>query len=62
MQDIVDPVADEMLAQFVVGSHFKSQPKGANLDKSTSNSHDDFPASARPVDAEVRTLTKLDNF
>lgn len=29
MQDVVDPIADEMLANFVVDSHFKSQPKGA---------------------------------
>ena len=35
MQDVVDPVTDEMLAKFVVDSHFKSQPKGANMDDMT---------------------------
>lgn len=55
MQDIVDPVTDEMLAQFVVDSHYKSQAKGANLDKSISNSQDEFPDSAMPVDPEVLT-------
>lgn len=27
LQDVVDPVQDEMLANFVVESHFKSHPK-----------------------------------
>lgn len=54
LQDIVDPVTDEMLAKFVVDSHFKSQPKGANMDdRSVSESHEDNQASARPVDTEV---------
>lgn len=29
-QDVVDPVMDEMLARFVVDSHFKSHPKTVN--------------------------------
>lgn len=54
LQDIVDPVTDEMLAKFVVDSHFKSQPKGANMDdRSVSESHEDNQATARPVDTEV---------
>jgi DNA replication licensing factor MCM2 len=54
LQDIVDPVIDEMLAKFVVDSHFKSQPKGANIDdKSVGESDEDNQASARPVDPEV---------
>lgn len=54
MQDVVDPVIDEMLAKFVVDSHFKSQPKGGNVeDKSLSNSQDDFQPSDRPLDPEV---------
>lgn len=54
MQDVVDPVVDEMLAKFVVDSHFKSQPKGANLDdKPVGNSQEDIKASAKPSDPEV---------
>lgn len=54
MQDIVDPVADEMLAKFVVDSHFKSQPKGANIDdRPLSESQEDVQASAGLVDPEV---------
>lgn len=53
MQDVVDPVIDEMLATFVVDSHFKSQPKGANLDdKSMNNSQDDLQSNVS-LDPEV---------
>lgn len=53
---MVDPVTDEMLAKFVVDSHFKSQPKGANLDENPlGESQDDIQASDRQVDPEVRT-------
>ena len=56
---MVDPVADEMLAKFVVDSHFKSQPKGGNRDdKSVSESQDDY-ASAMPADPEVFTQILL---
>ncbi|KAK3021098.1 hypothetical protein RJ639_045482 [Escallonia herrerae] len=54
VKDVVDPVTDEMLAKFVVDSHFKSQPKGANLDdKSISNSQDDVQAYAMEADPEI---------
>ncbi|KAI3501923.1 hypothetical protein L1887_29951 [Cichorium endivia] len=54
VKDVVDPVMDEMLAQFVVDSHFKSQPKGANLDdKSMNNSQEDIQASAMMMDPEI---------
>ncbi|KAK9277392.1 hypothetical protein L1049_006935 [Liquidambar formosana] len=53
VKDVVDPITDEMLAKFVVDSHFKSQPKGANLDKSLSDSQEDSQPSARPVDPEI---------
>merc|ERR1711915_1168221 len=33
VKDTVDPVRDEMLATFVVDSHFKSQPKGSNIEE-----------------------------
>nr|CAN78904.1 hypothetical protein VITISV_022714 [Vitis vinifera] len=55
VKDVVDPVTDEMLAKFVVDSHFKSQPKGTNVeDKSLSNSQDDIQPSARPLDPEAK--------
>lgn len=58
MQDVVDPVSDEMLAEFVVDSHFKSQPKGATLDdRSMNNSHEDNLSSANPNDSEVLLLS-----
>lgn len=54
VQDIVDTVTDEMLARFVVDSHARSQPKGANLeDKPPSDLQDDLLASARSADPEV---------
>lgn len=62
VKDIVDPVTDEMLAQFVVDSHYKSQAKGANLDKSISNSQDEFPDSAMPVDPEILSQDMLKKY
>ncbi|KAL3519237.1 hypothetical protein ACH5RR_017386 [Cinchona calisaya] len=54
VKDVVDPVTDEMLAKFVVDSHFKSQPKGAILDdRSVLNSQDDGQASTLPFDPEI---------
>ncbi|KAK6160504.1 hypothetical protein DH2020_003885 [Rehmannia glutinosa] len=54
VKDVVDPVTDEMLAQFVVDSHCKSQPKGANFDdRSVASSQDDVQASARQTDPEI---------
>ncbi|KAL0336565.1 UNVERIFIED_CONTAM: DNA replication licensing factor MCM2 [Sesamum radiatum] len=54
VKDVVDPVTDEMLAQFVVDSHCKSQPKGANFDdRSMANSQDDVQASTRQTDPEI---------
>ncbi|KAK5802102.1 DNA replication licensing factor MCM2-like [Gossypium arboreum] len=54
VKDVVDPVTDEMLAKFVVDSHFRSQPKGANLDdKAFSESQEEARASARPDDSKI---------
>ncbi|KAA3456140.1 DNA replication licensing factor MCM2-like [Gossypium australe] len=54
VKDVVDPVTDEMLAKFVVDSHFRSQPKGANLDdKAFSESEEEAQASARPDDSKI---------
>ncbi|GMH23361.1 hypothetical protein Nepgr_025204 [Nepenthes gracilis] len=54
VKDVVDPVTDEMLAKFVVDSHFKSQPKGANIeDKSLDNSQEDPDDSSHQVDHEI---------
>lgn len=52
MQDIVDPVTDEMLAKFVVDSHAKSKAKGAHIDDQPPNSQDDI-SSASAADPEV---------
>lgn len=54
VKDVVDPVTDEMLARFVVDSHFKSQPKGATIDdQSVGGYEQDSQASAVPVDPEI---------
>ncbi|XP_048318279.1 DNA replication licensing factor MCM2 [Ziziphus jujuba] len=54
VKDVVDPVTDEMLAKFVVDSHFKSQPKGGHLDeKSLNESQEDVQGSSNPVDNEI---------
>lgn len=54
MQDIVDPFTDEMLARFVVDSHVRSQPKGANLeDRVPTDVEDDPLAAARQADPDV---------
>uniref|UniRef100_A0A0R0J881 DNA helicase n=1 Tax=Glycine max TaxID=3847 RepID=A0A0R0J881_SOYBN len=52
-KDVVDPVTDEMLATFVVDSHFESQPKGANQDDKSFSKSQDVHASAMPADPEV---------
>lgn len=57
MQDIVDPFTDEMLARFVVDSHARSQPKGANLEDRVPTDVDDDPlAAARQADPDVCIL------
>lgn len=54
LQDVVDSVTDEMLAKFVVDSHFRSQPKGGSVgDNPVSESNEDNQSSSRPVDPEV---------
>ncbi|XP_042503270.1 DNA replication licensing factor MCM2 [Macadamia integrifolia] len=62
VKDVVDPVIDEMLAKFVVDSHFKSQPKGANMDDNVSNSMEDPPVSVRPVDPEILSQDMLKKY
>ncbi|KAK9120279.1 hypothetical protein Scep_018372 [Stephania cephalantha] len=63
VKDVVDPVADELLANFVVDSHFKSQPKGANLDNiSKSNSQADAPAPVGPLDPEILSQDMLKKY
>ncbi|KAF2589444.1 hypothetical protein F2Q70_00038420 [Brassica cretica] len=51
VKDVVDPVTDEMLAEFVVNSHFKSQPKGGKMDDS--EPQDDNHGSSGSSDPEV---------
>ncbi|KAJ1418660.1 P-loop containing nucleoside triphosphate hydrolase [Sesbania bispinosa] len=53
VKDVVDPVTDEMLAKFVVDSHFKSQPKGAIKDDKSLSESQDVYASAMPADPEI---------
>ncbi|KAL9325671.1 hypothetical protein ACSQ67_006316 [Phaseolus vulgaris] len=53
VKDVVDPVTDEMLATFVVDSHFKSQPKGANRDDKSYSESQDVHESAVPADPEI---------
>lgn len=59
LQDVVDPVTDEMLAKFVVDSHFKSKPKGGNRDEKSFSESQDVFASAMPADPEVLTQILL---
>ncbi|KAK6776036.1 hypothetical protein RDI58_027037 [Solanum bulbocastanum] len=54
VKDVVDPVTDEMLAKFVVDSHFRSQAKGATIDeKSFTDSRDDARATMAATDPEI---------
>ncbi|KAL8106483.1 hypothetical protein AgCh_030029 [Apium graveolens] len=54
VKDVVDPVIDEMLAKFVVDSHFKSQAKGAHFgDNPLGHSQEDAEASAMTDDPEI---------
>nr|CAD1820219.1 unnamed protein product [Ananas comosus var. bracteatus] len=63
VKDIVDTVTDEMLARFVVDSHARSQPKGANLeDKPASDLQDDLLASARSADPEILSQDMLKKY
>ncbi|KAK4836622.1 hypothetical protein QYF36_025501 [Acer negundo] len=55
VKDVVDPVIDEMLAKFVVDSHFKSQPKGGSFEE-------DAQASDRTVDPEILSQDLLKKY
>ncbi|PQM35481.1 DNA replication licensing factor MCM2 [Prunus yedoensis var. nudiflora] len=61
VKDVVDPVTDEILARFVVDSHFKSQAKGANIDNMPlSNSEED--TSDSPMDPEILSQDMLKKY
>ncbi|CAD6257112.1 unnamed protein product [Miscanthus lutarioriparius] len=63
VKDIVDPFTDEMLARFVVDSHARSQPKGANLEDRVSTDVDDDPlAAARQADPDVLSQDMLKKY
>ncbi|KAI3947599.1 hypothetical protein MKW92_027181 [Papaver armeniacum] len=63
VKDVVDPVLDEMLAEFVLESHSRSRPKGANLDyMSVSDSQEDPDASAELVDPEILSQDMLKKY
>nr|CAB3504777.1 unnamed protein product [Digitaria exilis] len=63
VKDIVDPFTDEMLARFVVDSHARSQPKGANLEDRVPTDVDDDPlAAARQADPDVLSQDMLKKY
>ncbi|PWZ26529.1 DNA replication licensing factor MCM2 [Zea mays] len=63
VKDVVDPFTDEMLARFVVDSHARSQPKGANLEDRVSTDVDDDPlAAARQADPDVLSQDMLKKY
>ncbi|XP_074269548.1 DNA replication licensing factor MCM2 [Silene latifolia] len=54
VKDVVDPITDEMLARFVVDSHFRSKPSGFNIDdRSMGNSQEDADHLATQIDPEI---------
>ncbi|XP_076891178.1 DNA replication licensing factor MCM2-like [Bidens hawaiensis] len=63
VKDVVDPLIDEMLAKFVVDSHSKSIPKGANLDDtSINNSQEDNRDTAMFADPEILSQDMLKKY
>lgn len=60
VKDVVDPVRDEMLATFVVDSHFKSQPKGSNIEETPAGlSQDESSNLNHSSDPEVLSQDTL---
>ncbi|KAH9603373.1 hypothetical protein KSS87_020982 [Heliosperma pusillum] len=54
VKDVVDPITDEMLARFVVDSHFRSKASGFNIDdRSMGNSQEDADHLANQIDPEI---------
>ncbi|KAK9707021.1 hypothetical protein RND81_07G167600 [Saponaria officinalis] len=54
VKDVVDPITDEMLARFVVDSHFRSKPSGFNIDdKSMGKPQEDADHLATQIDPEI---------
>ncbi|XP_071702697.1 DNA replication licensing factor MCM2-like [Rutidosis leptorrhynchoides] len=62
VKDVVDPVMDEMLAKFVVDSHFKSTPKGSKDTNSINNSQEDFQDSSMLMDPEILSQDMLKKY
>ncbi|KAL8481927.1 hypothetical protein ACS0TY_027626 [Phlomoides rotata] len=58
VKDIVDPVADEMLAEFVVDSHYNSQPKGVVVNNSQSQGESEAPAGKTDPDIISQDMLK----
>ncbi|KAM0896190.1 hypothetical protein ACQ4PT_023343 [Festuca glaucescens] len=62
-KDIVDPFMDEMLARFVVDSHARSQPKGANLEERVAVDEEDDPFTvARQADPDILSQDMLKKY
>lgn len=60
VKDVVDPVRDEMLANFVVDSHAKSQPKGSNIEETPAGlSQDESSNLSHSSDPEVLSQDTL---
>ncbi|KAJ3671882.1 hypothetical protein LUZ60_007961 [Juncus effusus] len=59
VKDVVDPVTDEMLARFVVGSHARSVPKGSNLEERASQSE---PDESGPTDPDILSQDMLKKY
>ncbi|XP_071695613.1 DNA replication licensing factor MCM2-like [Rutidosis leptorrhynchoides] len=62
VKDVVDPIMDEMLAKFVVDSHFKSTPKGSKDNNSINNSQEDFQDSSMLMDPEILSQDMLKKY
>ncbi|KAM0896189.1 hypothetical protein ACQ4PT_023342 [Festuca glaucescens] len=63
VKDIVDPFMDEMLARFVVDSHARSQPKGANLEERVAVDEEDDPFTvARQADPDILSQDMLKKY
>ncbi|KAI3912274.1 hypothetical protein MKW92_008221 [Papaver armeniacum] len=65
VKDVVDPVLDEMLAEFVLESHSRSRPKGANLDYMYVNDSQEDPDASADLKyiayAKLNVFPRLDN-
>jgi DNA replication licensing factor MCM2 len=62
VKDIVDPFTDEMLARFVVDSHARSQPKGANPEDRVAVDEEDPLTVERQADPDILSQDMLKKY